>query len=170
MKHYPVAILLLLVGCGGSDFDAPTTHPVTGTVTYNGAPVEGAIVQFVPSLAEGGPSPASGKTDAAGMYKLRTTFTPSVEEDGAMEGSYAVIVQKINLPPVVQPESPPPGLSPQEQSEFMAEQARKTMGRQAAQPPPKSELPDKYSKKQTTPLEATVSEGGGTFDFELEGE
>jgi hypothetical protein len=170
MKHTSLTLLALLVGCSGSDFDAPSTYPVTGKITYNGAPVEGAVVQFIAALEEGGPTAASGKTDIEGKYTLRTAFTPAVEEEGAMAGDYAVVVHKITLPPVIQPISPPAGMSPQEQSEFMAQQAREVMGRQASQPPPKSELPDKYGKKQTTPLEATVTSAGGNFDFELKDE
>jgi hypothetical protein len=167
MKQLLMTLLVLFVGCNRSDFDAPPTYPVTGKITHNGTPVEGAVVQFLPALGEGGPTAASGKTDIEGKYTLRTAFTPAVEEEGAMAGEYSVVVHKITLPPVIQPISPPAGMSSQEQSEFMAEQAREVMGRQAAQPPPKSELPDVYGKKQTTPLEATVTSAGGNFDFDL---
>ncbi len=40
-------LLVLSVGCGGVT-DAPDRRIVTGTVTLNGIPVEGAAIRFVP--------------------------------------------------------------------------------------------------------------------------
>lgn len=40
-------LLVLAVGCGGVS-DAPDRRIVTGTVTLNGTPVEGAAIRFVP--------------------------------------------------------------------------------------------------------------------------
>lgn len=64
------AIVGLLVasclGCGGGD--TPPLGLVTGTVTLDGKPVEGAMVQFEPS-ASAMPT-AFGTTDATGKYEL----------------------------------------------------------------------------------------------------
>ena len=62
----------VLVGCGGSDFQLT---PVSGTVTFDGAPLEGADVVFAPMESEGvvdvGPI-SIGTTDASGKYSLQT--------------------------------------------------------------------------------------------------
>jgi len=55
----------LILGCGG---DTPTLGTVTGTVTLDGKPVEGAAIQFEP-VSSGLPT-AFGRTDAAGKYEL----------------------------------------------------------------------------------------------------
>lgn len=63
-----LAVSLTFAGCGGDG-----TVPVTGTVTLDGAPVEGAAVILEP--AEGG-SPASATTDASGKFSLKTVAGP----------------------------------------------------------------------------------------------
>ena len=85
-----------LGGCGSSQ---PKTLPVTGTVFYRGAAVEGAEVMF---MATDGPS-ARGTTDAQGRFRLMT-FKPG---DGAVAGSYKVAVTKREeMPDPKQPDSP----------------------------------------------------------------
>jgi hypothetical protein len=51
------ALLVSLVGCSG--FTAPKTLPVTGSVTWNGAPLADGDILFVPS--DPGQVPTSGK-------------------------------------------------------------------------------------------------------------
>ncbi len=75
--------LLLIVGCGRG---TPLTMPVKGIVTFQGSPLAEADVAFTP---EGG-RPATGKTDAAGQFRL-TTFRTN---DGAMIGQHIVTVCK----------------------------------------------------------------------------
>jgi hypothetical protein len=67
-KFWRCALLFLssiILGCGG---DTPTLGKVTGTVTLDGKPVEGATVRFEP-ISSGLPT-AFGRTDAAGRYEL----------------------------------------------------------------------------------------------------
>lgn len=79
----------LVLGCGGSALPpgAKKTAKVTVTVTYKGAPVEGANVTFVNT---DGPPSANGRTDAQGKAKLKTY----VDGDGATLGSHKVIIEK----------------------------------------------------------------------------
>lgn len=63
-----VTAVLLLAGCQPK----LNTATVTGTVTLDGAPIAGVVVQFLP---ESGGRPAIGLTDTAGMYNLRFTQT-----------------------------------------------------------------------------------------------
>jgi hypothetical protein len=76
---------LTLAGCGPS---RPETVPVSGRVTLDGRPVEGATVMFSPE-AEG--RPATGTTDAEGNFTLKT-FEPG---DGALLGKHRVTVTKV---------------------------------------------------------------------------
>ncbi|MBN1853313.1 MAG: Ig-like domain-containing protein [Pirellulales bacterium] len=73
----------ILAGCGsGSDLAR-----VTGTVTVNGQPFEGALVQFQPVGAQG--SPSAGLTNSKGEYELMFTF----KVPGAMIGEHVVFIR-----------------------------------------------------------------------------
>lgn len=71
-------------GCGGS---GPRLAPVEGLVTLDGTPLEGAVVLFHP---EAGGKPATGLSDEAGKFVLRTLE----EGDGAQVGLNSVSVTK----------------------------------------------------------------------------
>lgn len=75
------------LGCGG-----PKPVKVSGVITLNGEPVEGANVQFVPM--DDSKRPATGFTDKTGKFEL-TSFE---NKDGALPGEYKVVV--IYNPPV----------------------------------------------------------------------
>jgi hypothetical protein len=77
------AVVALLMG--GCDRSGLNLAPVSGVVTYNGAPVEKAGVIFMP---ESGP-PAMGTTDAEGEFTLRTANRP-----GALVGNHRVSISK----------------------------------------------------------------------------
>jgi hypothetical protein len=132
--------ILVVVGCGGKDVgDRPTTMAAGGTVTYKGAPVEGASVTFSP---EGGGKAAVGKTDAQGAFTLMT-FEPG---DGAVAGKYTIIITKRTE-------------QPEEENEN---------SEAPAAPPVKDLLPTKYGNPNTSKLTAEVTEGGeNQFTFEL---
>lgn len=61
-----ILCLAILPGCAPQ---GPVTVPVTGTVTLDGEPVEGATVGFRP--AEG--TPGTGTTDASGEFTLNAS-------------------------------------------------------------------------------------------------
>ncbi len=75
---------LLLSSCGDGK---PRRVPVNGTVLYNGQPLPGGDVVFVPADLNTG-FRARGKADAEGQFSL-TTFS---EGDGAIPGEYKVTV------------------------------------------------------------------------------
>lgn len=136
-------LMLLLVGCGETvDANRPKTVPVTGSVTYNGQPVDGATVTFMAGSSEGRGAVAT--TDASGKFLL-TTFEAG---DGAIPGSYKVTVSKTagGAPAAGGGEimAPPVGGMPTEEV--------------------KDELPAKYKDASTSGLTADVKEGG-TNDF-----
>lgn len=74
---------MLLAGCGDG---RPAPAPVTGVVTYQGQPVEGAHVVFYTQ----GTRPAMGTTNAEGRFSL-LTWKPG---DGALQGEAVVCITK----------------------------------------------------------------------------
>lgn len=82
--------LIALAGCGGSG--RPGLVKVTGKVTVDGKPVEGAIVAFQPVTDAKAKfqRPSSGYTNAAGEFALGTY----ARDDGAPVGKYKVGVVK----------------------------------------------------------------------------
>src|SRR5581483_8268674 len=92
MTRYGSCLLLLLSalavtasGCGPKF----TYVPVEGTVTKNGRPLANVEVVFLadPDAATEGPR-ATGRTDEAGHYRLRTDHG----DDGAVAGTHRVLV------------------------------------------------------------------------------
>ena len=63
-------VLLTMVGCGTDGL-----APVSGTITYNGEPLESVLVVFTPQVVDGNhfPGPwSTGTTDSNGKYTLKT--------------------------------------------------------------------------------------------------
>lgn len=72
MKNVLLLLVVFLSGCGGSEF---SLVPVSGTVTFDGQPLEGAEVVFAPmaSQDEINVGPVSvAQTDASGQFALAT--------------------------------------------------------------------------------------------------
>lgn len=92
----PVGLLLgSLAGCGGA---GPTTHTVSGQVTYRDKPVTTGTVMFYP---EKGPA-ATSTIDSNGRYQLQ-----------AVAGRHRVsIIAQPPLPDDFNPDNLPPGWSP----------------------------------------------------------
>lgn len=144
--------LVAIVGCG----PGASTVPVSGTVTQNGKPVEGATVTF---LRGGGDISkgelAIGKTDASGKFELTTHFGSKSSAAGAPPGEYKVTVSKA---------VPPPGI-PAEKYKSMVEAANKA-GENGAMlppnqlPPPMVEyFPPRFSSAEQTQMKVTVEPG-----------
>lgn len=142
VKNLGLLTLVCVLGCGKDD-GRVKVYPVTGKVLVDGQPAEGVTVVFYPTAAElkgpGMPVPA-GTTDGNGEFRLRS-FDPN---DGAPEGEYKVTV--------FWPAPLPPGVDPYDE---MYE--------------PQDRLQGRYSNPDTTPLTATVPEGGGELPpFDLQ--
>jgi hypothetical protein len=140
---WPVAALLL-VGCSKAP-GVTGVVPVTGKVTYNGQPVEGALVSFI---GEGDQRPATALTAADGTFALTTLDAP-----GALPGKYVAVVHKTDTPPE---------LTREISMEEAAAQADKPL------PQPKPLLPSKYDDPAQSPLKFEVKPGAdNTFDLPL---
>lgn len=82
----PLVALLILAatGCSGG------IVPVSGVVTLDGKPVEGASVNFTPEKPESaGAGGAYGKTDSQGRYSLKTVIG---DKPGTVAGKYKVTI------------------------------------------------------------------------------
>jgi hypothetical protein len=86
--------MITIAGCGASNL--PTT-PVTGTITYDGEPLEGATVTLTPDAGSTGSRSASAVSDASGNFVLTTVFTDGATSEGALAGSYTVRVSKLEV-------------------------------------------------------------------------
>ena len=135
------AVLVLAIGCRGGDAKLGTT-PVSGTVRFKGEPVADAVVNFLPKSS--GVRGAVGRTDASGRFELTTL----ARNDGAMPGSYDVVISKQEGAPA---DSKPTGLP------------------DTGPPQAKDLLPIKYKSASTSGLTAEVkSRGANKFDFDLQ--
>jgi hypothetical protein len=146
----PLALCLIAVPTGCKSElpppGPPKLVPVSGTITHDGKPLVGAIVQFNPSGLEGNIS--IGETDENGKYELSHVGFP-----GCSVGDYKVAV-----------------------SLTMSTQGKPvTIGQQSSLSPhpamlgAKEIIPKKFSSLGETAMTAKVTEKGGTFDFDIPG-
>ncbi len=149
----PTLLLVVLasVGCGP---DAPKTIPVTGTVTLDGKPLEGASVTF---MSTEGSRVASGTTDASGSFTLKTVIG-SLMVDGAVPGTHKIGVAKTESSGTG--ETRKEGETDQEMVARMAGNATNT-----SKIKQKYIVPQKYNSPEGSGLTATVAEGGGPVEL-----
>ena len=149
------SLVLITTGCGPAGL--PVVH-VTGKVTLEGEPVEGASVTFNPMDSAG--RLASGSTDTKGEFLV---ITQGATKNGCLPGSYCITVSKYIL---VDARNNPAVFA--DESEPFDPSKRSASGTRAARPIPKSVLPDKYRNVETSELNADVTKRGtNTFVFEL---
>ena len=154
----PLALLAAgMIGCAGES--GPPTYKVSGVVTLDGQPVEGAVISFLDE--KGGPYNAVATSGADGKYEL-TTFEKG---DGAVEGKYNIMVTKYGKEDEVSPNKTPAdagGATVEEGNTEAYEDAYGEAMEGAAQGgwrPPKTwnDLPDKYANVGTSGLTYTVT-------------
>jgi hypothetical protein len=144
-------LLLLGLGCNSKGL-----VKVSGKVTLDDKPLEGAEVNFIP--ASGG-APASGYTGSDGTFTLTTYRTG----DGAKPGEYKVTVSKKedastgNVPSTADPQS---------MTDAMRNFQAKSAQQQAQRQTPKLTLPAEYSDALKTKLKCTVP-ADGPVEFNL---
>ena len=122
-------------------------HPVystSGTVYYDGQPLDGARVMWYPE--DDTMPPATATTDDNGEFVL-TTYNA---EDGAVAGKFKVTVKKMKPGEEIDNENPPEN----------PEDPRYR---------PQSLIPEFYGDKDQTDLSAEVTQDGANeFEFKLE--
>jgi len=147
-----VTVGIVLAGCSNSS--KPPTYPVTGTVTWRGKPLAGAVITFVPTAADG--EAASAISDSEGKYAL-TTWEAG---DGARPGQYRVKLSKQDRA-TVDPSKMVKNLTIEEEQKIYVENKKPP-------PPAKSLIPSKYQDDQTSGLVHTVENKPTTFDIKME--
>ncbi len=138
-----VWLVAVLGGCE----KGPELLPAGGTVSYRGAPVDGATVTF---RCEEANSVATGTTDAQGRFELSTYQAGK----GAVAGKHKVTVTKSSAA------GEPP-------SEAMSMEDAMKQGPPQARARPEDGLPAKYGDPARPLLEFTVSPAGEN-DFQIE--
>lgn len=102
VRWIAVLPLLTTLGCGG---DRAPVYPVNGLAKFDdGQPVRLGLVEFIPTA--GGPT-ARGQLTSNGEFKLRT-FAP---DDGALRGSYRVVITQAVPIPAERVKTPPDHLA-----------------------------------------------------------
>jgi hypothetical protein len=159
IRYILFLFVFLFAGCQPQHKANPEFRLVKGTVTLNGAAVEGATIAFLPM--DSGGLAAGGMTDASGNYTL-TADNSLVAGAGTKPGKYKVTVKKIEMP------------VNQDQLDYQSGKItqEELMKRQMMYKPvrPKHLLPEIYADPQTTPLEFTIADQKvNVLDLKIEG-
>lgn len=143
---FSVCLLLVSLGCGGTDFGPMGS--VSGKLTMDGAPLTAGTQVLFMQMEKG--YAAFGQADAEGNYQLQwmredQTFTE------IPVGTYKILIQ----PPAVQ------------SVEELDADAMLAGGDEDIQPATPV-FPAKYQQHATSGLEFTVNEGANTHDINLD--
>lgn len=143
--------LFLVVGCG-DDTGLAKRYAVSGTVTYNGEPVEQGQINFIPAKGDDANARPANGTIEKGQYSL-TTATPN---DGALPGEYKVAVtsKSVDSSKVLETIAKQGGGGRQQDTAKATAKA-------------KNLVPAKYQLGDTSGLTATVKEQSNTVNFDL---
>ena len=137
-----LAFSVFVPGCNDGKLK---TYPVSGVVTMNGEPVDGATVTFSPVKESEGDA-AIGKTNEKGEYNLQTAN--GRVDGGTTPGDYVVLIKK-------------------SEARATGKIIRDSSGNTSEEKVPQSVLPAQYGSF-SSPLKATVEKKKNTFDFTLE--
>ena len=141
--------LLMFNGCSSGLLpppDLPDTVKVSGVVTLDGKPLEGAVVRFAPTVEKGFHG-AAGVAGPEGRYELITDIGNEKSRPGVIPGDYNVYVSRM-----VKPDG---SLVPAKSKEPPMMSGARDM------------IPLKYSGDKGR-LKYTVKAEGGTFDIKLD--
>jgi hypothetical protein len=149
-----IPAVLVMASCGGSEDGLGKRYPVSGTVNYNGKPLEKGEISFVSEDITKNFS--SGATIANGKYTLST----GGNGDGAAAGKYKVIVKSKE------------DYNDKAQAAFQKESGKDNLKippqfRAKAEASAKSMIPAGYGDPRSTNLSAEVKEEPNTINFEL---
>lgn len=137
-----LAFCILVSGCSDGKLK---TYPVSGVVTMNGEPVDGATVTFSPVKENEGDA-AIGKTNEKGEYNLQTANGRA--DGGTTPGNYIVMIKK-------------------SEAKATGRIIRDSSGNSSEEKLPISVLPAQYGSF-SSPFKATVENKKNVFDFKLE--
>jgi hypothetical protein len=140
---------VLVLGCG-DDTGLGRRYPVSGTIRYQGKPVEKGLISFRPTDPAGR---AAGGTIAAGMYSLETAGN----RDGALPGTYkvSIIARDVDVAKALAEAKAKNPRVPWQLAEYEAQKKGKSL------------VPTKYNSPETAGLTREVKEQSNRIDFEL---
>lgn len=99
-RQYGLVVLVCLLACGCSRApEGPATALATGTVTYKGAPVVGAVVVFRPDGSVAELQAAECSTGDDGVFSMQTSLGKGNYQEGVVPGKYLVEIRKVEPPP-----------------------------------------------------------------------
>jgi hypothetical protein len=104
------AVVAMVAGCGSPQ--GREMVDVSGEVTLDGSPVEGASVTFHPLETSEGALACQAVTDADGRFRLTTHLGKGRFEHGIAPGHYDVVVTKLDTSAVSSTIAPPRNLLP----------------------------------------------------------
>lgn len=143
---------IAVLGCGGEG-GGPKTARVSGTVTLQGKPLDGAAVYFMTDKFSG-----FGRTNAEGKYEL---------VQGAVPGKNKVYISKRGLPEGVNPD-PESGLDLGQVDAAEAVGVNDPTPKGAKKKTSADLVPEEFSNPQKSQLSFDVPAGGSTTaDFRL---
>jgi len=153
-RFFYIALLIFLVLQAGCGRGGPDVQFVTGVVTLDGKPLEGAIVSFSPQDNEG--LPAVGTTQTDGRFHLNAPA--SLPGSGTTQGEYKVLIEKTEYVefPEIPDDDPRYGTPEHDRLIQLAEET-----------PPVFKTPKFYADADLTPFSVEVKRGQNNFTFEL---
>jgi hypothetical protein len=162
LRVWYALLILPILGCGDSG-GLPARYRISGTVTYNGKPLEQGNINFVPDGPGGRPA---GGTISDGQYTLTTQDL----NDGAVPGKYKVsVVAKVTDTSKVELKIKKRGEGPQTEAEKKAMAAvfpQKVAAKAAAMA--KNLIPARYGSAETSGLAFEVKEqASSSANFDL---
>jgi hypothetical protein len=132
--------LVLLMGCGGK---RNQNGSLSGTIRYNGKPVNGATLLLHPASGEG--SGVNVPVAQDGTFSL----------GDVPPGEYKIVVKGSKPPKEMEKMAKPPkGMDPAKAAE-MEQRYQQVFGKDA----PTIAFPDKYKKVESTDLKCTIGQG-----------
>jgi hypothetical protein len=145
---------VVIASCGNHEEAFGKRYPVSGTVTYNGQPLEKGAISFVPDKGAG----ATGAIEK-GSYRLST----GGEGDGALPGKYKVTVTaKEDSYEIAKADFLKDSKGKGADVSFVPRQYLSAAAEKA-----KSLIPTGYGDIRTTTLTAEVKEQSNSIDFKL---
>lgn len=148
MRRYATAAAacVFLLGCSGGG-PSYKLVPVTGTVTLNNKPLEGASISFLPDPTNRDGQPANDVTGPDGNFKMMTRG-----RSGLVAGKYKVLISKSLVDIARAPED-------FKEDPFMA--------KLAVEGPDAERATKKGAAKIESEHEAEVPPEGGVLDFDV---
>lgn len=148
LLQFLFSLIFLNFGCKPVNISeiVPPVKPVSGKVTFNGMPMEGVVISFIPR-AEGG-TMTVGQTSSDGRYTLSY-----LGMTGCAPGEYQVVFSY--------------KITPDGKLVTLPMQSALVMPKEATQAIER--MPKEYGPGNKT-LTATVTAEGGEINFDLKGE